>query len=203
MDGQEDTPREISPRKAQLSRSSLLCLPGVCAGLVPSRMGDEISVQVTGPSSIVDLSYRASERSPRHKKQHPELEESEFAAERNHFRRASFSRVPLQVWNNHQDSTNHHTSLAYSPAQELSRRRFSLHTTTPELSPSFSFFASRMPADLPTPPNSAQHEQCQKNELICHDKAFENASTSVAASQMRNALNNLADTVTDPTEKKV
>ncbi|KAJ5032428.1 uncharacterized protein L3040_009033 [Drepanopeziza brunnea f. sp. 'multigermtubi'] len=33
--------------------------------------------------------------------------------------------------------------------------------------------------------------------------AFENTSTSVAASQMRNALNNLADTVTDPTEKKL
>merc|ERR1712093_959131 len=32
--------------------------------------------------------------------------------------------------------------------------------------------------------------------------AFENTSTSVAASQMRNALNNLADTVNDPAEKK-
>lgn len=39
--------------------------------------------------------------------------------------------------------------------------------------------------------------------LIKDDKAFENTSTSVAASQMRNALNNLADTVTDPEEKKV
>lgn len=39
--------------------------------------------------------------------------------------------------------------------------------------------------------------------LISNDQAFENTSTSVAASQMRNALNNLADTVTDPTEKKV
>jgi UTP--glucose-1-phosphate uridylyltransferase len=40
-------------------------------------------------------------------------------------------------------------------------------------------------------------------KLISHDKAFENTSTSVAASQMRNALNNLADTVADPEEKKV
>ncbi|KAK5122929.1 putative UTP--glucose-1-phosphate uridylyltransferase [Meristemomyces frigidus] len=32
--------------------------------------------------------------------------------------------------------------------------------------------------------------------------AFENTSTSVAASQMRNALNNLADTVKDPKEKQ-
>ncbi|KIV95917.1 putative UTP--glucose-1-phosphate uridylyltransferase [Exophiala mesophila] len=33
-------------------------------------------------------------------------------------------------------------------------------------------------------------------------QAFENTSTNVAASQMRNALNSLADTVTDPAEKK-
>ncbi|RAL62403.1 hypothetical protein DID88_004969 [Monilinia fructigena] len=33
--------------------------------------------------------------------------------------------------------------------------------------------------------------------------AFENTSTSVAASQMRNALNSLADTVSDPEEKKL
>jgi UTP--glucose-1-phosphate uridylyltransferase len=39
--------------------------------------------------------------------------------------------------------------------------------------------------------------------LIDHEQAFENTSTSVAASQMRNALNNLADTVQDPDEKKV
>lgn len=35
------------------------------------------------------------------------------------------------------------------------------------------------------------------------DQAFENTSTSVAASQMRNALNNLADSVEDPAQKKV
>lgn len=34
-------------------------------------------------------------------------------------------------------------------------------------------------------------------------QAFENTSTNVAASQMRNALNKLSDTVTDPKEKKV
>lgn len=34
-------------------------------------------------------------------------------------------------------------------------------------------------------------------------QAFENTSTSVAASQMRNALNNLADTVQDPKQKEV
>ena len=34
-------------------------------------------------------------------------------------------------------------------------------------------------------------------------QAFENTSTSVAASQMRNALNNLADTVKDTHQKKV
>ena len=37
---------------------------------------------------------------------------------------------------------------------------------------------------------------------IDYDQAFENTSTSVAASQMRNALNGLSDTVKDPVEKK-
>jgi UTP--glucose-1-phosphate uridylyltransferase len=41
------------------------------------------------------------------------------------------------------------------------------------------------------------------NADYSHFQAFENTSTSVAASQMRNALNNLADSVTDPKEKKV
>lgn len=40
-------------------------------------------------------------------------------------------------------------------------------------------------------------------KLIKYEKAFENTSTSVAASQMRNALNNLVDTVTDKEEKKL
>lgn len=39
--------------------------------------------------------------------------------------------------------------------------------------------------------------------LISYKKAFENTSTSVAASQMRNALTALADTCKDPHEKEV
>ena len=35
------------------------------------------------------------------------------------------------------------------------------------------------------------------------NQAFENTSTSVAASQMRNALNALADSVKDSSEKQV
>ena len=55
----------------------------------------------------------------------------------------------------------------------------------------------------PMTPDIAEPTMAQLTKLICHDKAFENTSTSVAASQMRNALNNLADTVADPEEKKV
>ena len=39
-------------------------------------------------------------------------------------------------------------------------------------------------------------------KMVRH-QAFENTSTSVAASQMRNALTSLADTVKDPEVKKV
>ncbi len=38
---------------------------------------------------------------------------------------------------------------------------------------------------------------------LTEDKAFENASTSVAAAQMRNSLTELAESVKDPNEKKV
>lgn len=38
---------------------------------------------------------------------------------------------------------------------------------------------------------------------LTEEKAFENASTSVAAAQMRNNLTELAETVKDPEEKKV
>lgn len=53
---------------------------------------------------------------------------------------------------------------------------------------------------FPIPEKPSLHDLAK---LISDDQAFENTSTSVAASQMRNALNNLADTVEDPTEKKV
>jgi UTP--glucose-1-phosphate uridylyltransferase len=36
-----------------------------------------------------------------------------------------------------------------------------------------------------------------------HTKAFENASTNIAAAQMRNALTELAETVKDAEEKKL
>jgi UTP--glucose-1-phosphate uridylyltransferase len=51
----------------------------------------------------------------------------------------------------------------------------------------------------------AMHSDTKPPEAakLTTDEAFENTSTSVAASQMRNALNQLADTVKDPEEKKV
>jgi hypothetical protein len=52
-------------------------------------------------------------------------------------------------------------------------------------------------------PLSPESKALAKSELTSMTKAFENTSTSVAASQMRNVLNNLADTVADPEEKKV
>jgi ABC-type hemin transport system substrate-binding protein len=47
-------------------------------------------------------------------------------------------------------------------------------------------------------------QRLQESAMLMNlNKAFENTSTSVAASQMRNALNNLSDTVKDPEQKKV
>jgi len=60
--------------------------------------------------------------------------------------------------------------------------------------------ASRPAIPLPVPAEPTLRDVAT---LIQYEQAFENTSTSVAASQMRNALNNLADTVQDPDEKKV
>jgi hypothetical protein len=61
------------------------------------------------------------------------------------------------------------------------------------------------PAIIPdhTMSNPGDPDLADLARLISYDKAFENTSTSVAASQMRNALNNLADTVKDAEHKKV
>ncbi|KAK2756128.1 UTP-glucose-1-phosphate uridylyltransferase [Arachnomyces sp. PD_36] len=61
-----------------------------------------------------------------------------------------------------------------------------------------------IPSHLKAEPSAAEAAAAQRKH---HGKsqshmAFENASTNVAAFQMRNALNALSDTVTDPQEKK-
>jgi hypothetical protein len=108
------------------------------------------------------------------------------------------------------DSGSHelHHDLTASP------KSFTFQAFKPPLylHPAFQYTTSTDPPALPamasefSPPPTPQPENVDGaalSKLICHDKAFENTSTSVAASQMRNALNNLADTVTDPEEKKV
>jgi hypothetical protein len=73
---------------------------------------------------------------------------------------------------------------------------------TPPYTPALASMASASSSPLPSP--QLEYPDGHKlAKLISDDKAFENTSTSVAASQMRNALNNLADTVQDPEEKKV
>ena len=46
-------------------------------------------------------------------------------------------------------------------------------------------------------------KECRRLTKMPSEQQFENTSTSVAASQMRNALNALADSVKDPSEKQV
>jgi UTP--glucose-1-phosphate uridylyltransferase len=57
-----------------------------------------------------------------------------------------------------------------------------------------------------SPGSSSSDEELSFEELMGltdREKAFENTSTSVAASQMRNALTALADTCKDPHQKEV
>jgi hypothetical protein len=62
-----------------------------------------------------------------------------------------------------------------------------------------------MASEKPSPPDAELRKPSLQEcaELICHDQAFENTSTSVAASQMRNALTALADTCKDESQKEV
>ncbi|EOD48457.1 putative utp-glucose-1-phosphate uridylyltransferase protein [Neofusicoccum parvum] len=64
--------------------------------------------------------------------------------------------------------------------------------------------ASRIKDALPShlKPASAEDGFARHHGKTQSHMAFENTSTSVAASQMRNALNQLADTVKDPAEKQ-
>lgn len=103
----------------------------------------------------------------------------------------AFRKLPL-VHLDQQVSLSYHTAMI--PHSEIPSMHLDL--PTPGLTPD----ASPLTPGTPLP-----HSPCLQEfaELINYEKAFENTSTSVAASQMRNALNNLADTVKDPAEKKV
>lgn len=75
---------------------------------------------------------------------------------------------------------------------------FDLNSPLNELHPALSL--KPQPPRFAIPPTM---KSLSSDRLTSNHQAFENTSTSVAASQMRNALNSLADTVSDPEEKKV
>jgi hypothetical protein len=83
--------------------------------------------------------------------------------------------------------------------------------TSDQISTSHKSSAEQYPAFSPVPeleestdvPIMEADQSLHWCKLTSYSQAFENTSTSVAASQMRNALNNLADTVSDPEQKKV
>ena len=109
----------------------------------------------------------------------------------------------------------------YTPSPRSSLDLSTPKTTLLSRLPKLSWFSSkryrplkRAPIPDFTPPDMpAMHSEASTPGVgsprlglrltVYDDKAFENTSTSVAASQMRNALNQLADTVKDPEEKKV
>ncbi len=92
------------------------------------------------------------------------------------------------------------------PPSQLSRISFPRFRNPFQRPPIPAFSPPNMPAmhSETSSPGTSLPIIGSKAKLTPHDdKAFENTSTSVAASQMRNALNQLADTVKDPEEKKV
>jgi len=124
--------------------------------------------------------------------QHPAFRPSpwqEFPAEQE-----SASQRPSRYSLLPRNSLQHPTQLPVSPQQRpLEFKDSPLLQSFPLLT-----MHSSPPTPAPREPTLAEIAK-----LMSAAKAFENTSTSVAASQMRNALNNLADTVTDPEQKKV
>lgn len=159
--------------------SSCLYLPGVCLHNVPSNPGGEpIHLEVR------DLTNTFIHHSIQHRPSHEEPlpEEHPLGAE-DYSRTGLSGRSPNDVG---------------LPGQKLEPAEL------PKPIPK----QHTMHSDLPSPlayseKNGGGLALTEVAELINHDKAFENTSTSVAASQMRNALNMLADTVTDTEQKKV
>jgi hypothetical protein len=85
---------------------------------------------------------------------------------------------------------DHAEELATTPSQDI---------TVPKI-------PARHPARMASAFASSSSEDTSDEELMMLtniEKAFENTSTSVAASQMRNALTALADTCKDPHQKEV
>jgi UTP--glucose-1-phosphate uridylyltransferase len=89
----------------------------------------------------------------------------------------------------------------YKPYEDMQHP--ALREQNPKPNPQTRAPANAMPSKLPTSVAQKSLSGAELTMLMNYDKAFENTSTSVAASQMRNALNNLADTVSDPEQKKV
>lgn len=104
---------------------------------------------------------------------------------------AALKYQPIPVWEPVVQDRAEGLATTSSPSQGI---------PTPEI-------PARHPARMASASASSSSEDTSDEEelmmLTNIEKAFENTSTSVAASQMRNALTALADTCKDPHQKEV
>jgi UTP--glucose-1-phosphate uridylyltransferase len=183
-----------------------LYLPGLCIHAVPLAPGSDEELHVRHPQTPPDFSFYHLE--PASSNKSPAGQQASI--QRSKLRLSLYSdESSLEQHPALQDSSkpgpppeSHPTLRPEQPLEDQSAPR-------PNSRPSISSkkhltFAPKMPSPLSkvtTPVHEATLQELAK--LIDEDKAFENTSTNVAASQMRNALNSLADTVTDTEQKKV
>jgi UTP--glucose-1-phosphate uridylyltransferase len=180
-----------------------LYLPGLCIHAVPVVPGSDEELHLVHPQTPPSFSFYhlvpppsneppAGQQGP---SQHPALRHSLFSEE-----------PPLEQHPALRGSSTLKPLLDDDPTIRLPwRPRFPSGLNRSFQRPPIPDFSSKMPVihSEASTPGTTEPTLQGNAKLMSAEKAFENTSTSVAASQMRNALNNLADTVKDPEEKKV
>jgi UTP--glucose-1-phosphate uridylyltransferase len=192
------------------SRKARWCLylPGLCIHAVPVVPGSDDELHVQHPET--PPSFRFYHLEPPVSKEPPIRQEA--SSLHLALRHSLSSDEPaLEQHPAHRWSLIRGSSTPKAPLENLPTSRFPscprFHSKQlPYFKrPPIPTFSSNMPAlhSAASTPSTTEPILQDLTKLMSVEKAFENTSTSVAASQMRNALNNLADTVKDPEEKKV
>jgi UTP--glucose-1-phosphate uridylyltransferase len=179
-----------------------LYLPGLCIHAVPVVPGSDEELHLQHPQT--PLSFNFYHLVPPSSKEAPAVQQtpSQHPALR---RSLSPEEPPLDQHPAFRGSSTPQLPIDDDPTLRLScRPRFPSKQHRFQRPP-IPNFSSKMPAihSEASTPGTTQPTLQEIAKLTSAEKAFENTSTSVAASQMRNALNNLADTVKDPEEKKL
>lgn len=216
---------KLALEKWKTGRTHCVYLPGICIHACPAFPGSDKDLHYQ-PRDFARGTLILPMQDLDEWETHPALRPSRSATVPRSIARSTLSSLPTEAWENPAFTTAFLEAASGTPQADLpylsvprmsssprpkSAAPGALSPTIPPKSPLRESPAVGYPSPKELKPAKNAAPLVVPDEpdlefiakLIKRDQAFENTSTSVAASQMRNALNNLADTVTDPTEKKV